>query len=79
MHQKRKFCFHLKSRSSEGDIVWIAFWGLKAGQKQGARYQNAYIAKTNQKTIHTLKHMLKLRKFPTDWTLAKILNGVQKT
>ena len=55
-----------------------AFWGSKTGQKQGGCCLNARTAKTNRKTTHTLKHMLKLRKFPTDWMLEKNLNGVQK-
>ena len=58
-------------------MAGIAFWGLKSGQKQGWCCSNARTAKTNRKTTHTLKHMLKWRKFPTDWML-KILNGVQK-
>ena len=59
-------------------MAGIAFWGSKTGQKQGGCCLNARTAKTNRKTTHTLKHMLKLRKFPTDWMLEKNLNGVQK-
>ena len=78
MHHKHKFRFLLKSSSSEGDMTGIAFWGLKTGQKQRGCCLNARTAKTNRKTTPTLKHMLKLRKFPTDWMLGKILNGVGK-
>ena len=78
LHHKRKFRFFWKSRSSEGDMAGIDFWGSKTGQKQGGCFWNARTAKTNRKTTHTLKHMLKLRKFPTGWMLEKILNGVQK-
>ena len=59
-------------------MAGIAFWGSKTGQKQGGCCLNARTAKTNRKTTHTLKHMLKLRKFATDWMLEKKMNYVQK-
>ena len=59
-------------------MAGIAFQGLKTGQKQGGRCLNARTAKTYRKTTPTLRHMLNLRKFPTDWMLEKIQNGVQK-
>ena len=78
MHYKHKSPFLEKSRSSEGNMTGIAFWGLKTGKKQRGCCLNARTAKTNRKTSPTLKRMLKLRKFRTDWMLEKILNSVEK-
>ena len=67
MHQKAKFQFHGESRPAEGEMVMNAFGGLKMGRNSGGRCSEAYSEKSGRKTTHTLKHMLKFRKFPIDW------------
>ena len=66
MHQKHKFCFHLKSRSSEGDIVWIAFWGFKSGSKTGKALPKRLYRKNESKDYPYTETYVKVKKI-SNW------------
>ena len=61
MRKNPDFQLDLESRPSEGDVLRMAFEGLKTGRKKMGFHSGGRTVKTSRKTTRTSKHMLNLR------------------